>query len=76
MIVWLLLTVQVQQHHATHGLTVDDADLAALVLCAQRDRVGLLGRHDAHRAQAVSALDVGVIVGVVLRQDVLCAAGV
>ena len=56
-------------------LTVDDADLATLVLRAQRDRVGLLGRHDADGAQAVGALDVGVVVGVVLAQEAIRAVG-
>lgn len=58
------------------ALTVDDVDLASLVLAAQRHGAALLGGHDAHRALAVGALDVGVVVGVVLRQDVVGAAGV
>ena len=57
------------------ALTVDDADLAPLVLCAQRDGVALLGRHDAYGAQAVGALDVGVVVGIVLAQEGLGAVG-
>lgn len=57
-------------------LTAHDADLAALVEVTQSYGVSLLGGHDAHRPLAVGALNVGVVVGVVLGQDVLRAAGI
>lgn len=57
-------------------LTAQDADLAALVLTTQGDRVALLGGHRAHCPLAVGTLNVGVIVGVVLGYDVVRAAGI
>lgn len=36
----------------------------------------MLGGHNAHRPLAVGALDVGIVVGVILRQDVLSTAGI
>lgn len=56
--------------------TVDDADLAALVVRAQGHGRALLGRHDADGALAVGTLGDGVVVGVALRQRALGAAGV
>lgn len=57
-------------------LTARDADLAALVEFTQGDGASPLGGHGAHRPLAVGALDVGVVVGVALGQDVLRAAGI
>lgn len=57
-------------------LTVYDVDFATLVLCAAGDSRALFGGHYAHCPQVVWTLDVGVVVGVVLGQDVICTARV
>lgn len=55
-------------------LTVYYADLAALVVWAQGDSVGLFGCHRAYCPLTVSTLDVGVIIWVVLRENVFSTA--
>ncbi len=57
-------------------LTVYYADLTALVICAEANSTALLGGHNAHCPLTVGTLDVGVIVGVILRQDIVCTAGI
>lgn len=57
-------------------LTVQDADFSPLVRLTQSDSTALLGGHDAHCPHVVGTLNVGVVVRVVLGQDVVSAAGV
>lgn len=57
-------------------LTVQEADLATLVIAAEGNRIALLRGHYANCPLAVGALNVGVVVGVVLSQYVVCAAGI
>lgn len=47
-----------------------------LIFRAKSDRIALLGGHYTDCPLAISTLNVGVVVGVVLRQDILCAAGI
>lgn len=58
----------------TDLLTVYDVDLAALVIGAQGNSTGLLGCHCAHCPLTVGTLNVGVIIWVVLRNNVFSTA--
>lgn len=54
----------------------DYADLAPLVLRAEGNCSALLGGHYSYCPLVVCTLNDGVIVGVVLRQNVVCTAGI